>query len=125
MPLIKVGGFARHRGVLAFFAFHPDCALRQKHQEQSASPSVSHAPPPTPRPPRLFPLPSLALCSPPLTTLLFGTPGARAWLPSLWPVAAEAVPVRLPWLAGAASRPSVGGLAVVGFEGSVLAASVL
>ena len=58
-------------------------------------------------------------------TLLFGTPGARSWLPSLWPVATEAAPVNLPWLAGAASSPSVGGLATVGFEGSVLAASVL
>ena len=57
MPLIKVGGFARHRGVLAFFAFHPGCAFRQKHQEQSASPSVSTFHPTAVTPlPLLYPL---------------------------------------------------------------------
>ena len=121
MLLIKVGGFSRHSGVLAFLCFLSSlCTQAEALGTASLSLCFVFFPPL-----QLFPLLSLILHSLALTTLLFGTPGAGSWLPAhdLWLL--RPVPVNLPWLVGETSRPSVLGLAIVGFEGGVLGAFVL
>lgn len=119
--LIKVGGFSRHSGVLAFLCFLSSLCT-QEEALGTARLSLCF----------LFSSPaavSPSLPDPPLhialTALLFGTPGAGLWLPAhdLWLL--RPVPVNLPWLVRETSRPRVVGLAIVGFEGGVLGALVL